>query len=148
VNVADLYQNAPCGYISAGADRRITTVNATLSGWLGYEPGALIGMPFTELLTAGGRIHYETHFGPLLQLNGEISGITTDLVTASGTRLPVFLTANFCGSSFKTPAIDGPTNVNCSKRDGRPNSSARVPRCLRELCSAHCFRRRYRLLMA
>ena len=94
MKVADLYQNAPCGYISAGADRRIITVNATLSRWLGYEPGALIGMPFTELLTAGGRIHYETHFGPLLQLNGEISGITTDLVTASGTRLPVFLTAN------------------------------------------------------
>jgi sigma-B regulation protein RsbU (phosphoserine phosphatase) len=94
MKVADLYQNAPCGYISAGADRRIITVNATLSRWLGYEPGALIGMPFTELLTAGGRIHYETHFGPLLQLHGEISGITTDLVTASGTRLPVFLTAN------------------------------------------------------
>ena len=93
MNVADLYQNAPCGYISAGADRRIITVNATLSRWLGYEPGALM-MPFTELLTAGGRIHYETHFGPLLQLHGEISGITTDLVTASGTRLPVFLTAN------------------------------------------------------
>jgi phosphoserine phosphatase RsbU/P len=94
VNIADLYENAPCGYISAGADRRIIAVNATLSRWLGYEPSALIGKPFTELLTAGGRIHYETHFGPLLQLNGEISGITTDFVTTSGALLPVFITAN------------------------------------------------------
>jgi sigma-B regulation protein RsbU (phosphoserine phosphatase) len=94
VNIADLYENAPCGYITAGADRRIISVNATVSRWLGYEQSALVGKPFTELLTAGGRIHYETHFGPLLQLNGEISGITTDFVTASGARLPVFLTAN------------------------------------------------------
>jgi sigma-B regulation protein RsbU (phosphoserine phosphatase) len=69
-------------------------VNTTLSRWLGYEPSALIGKPFTELLTAGGRIHYETHFGPLLQLNGEISGITTDFVTMSGALLPVFIAAN------------------------------------------------------
>jgi sigma-B regulation protein RsbU (phosphoserine phosphatase) len=94
VNVADFYENAPCGYIFAGADRRITAVNATLLRWLGYERNALVGKPFTELLTAGSRIHYETHFGPLLQLNGEISGITVDLVAVNGARLPVFLTAN------------------------------------------------------
>jgi phosphoserine phosphatase RsbU/P len=94
VNVVDLYENSPCGYISAGADRRIIAVNTTLSRWLGYEPAALIGTPFTDLLTAGSRMHYETHFGPLLQLKSEISGITVDLVTSFGTRLPVFITAN------------------------------------------------------
>jgi phosphoserine phosphatase RsbU/P len=94
VNVTDLYENAPCGYISADTDRRIIAVNTTLSRWLGYEPSALIGKPFTELLTAGGRIHYETHFGPLLQLSGELSGITMDFVTASGAPLSVFITAN------------------------------------------------------
>jgi sigma-B regulation protein RsbU (phosphoserine phosphatase) len=94
VNVADLYDNAPCGYISADADRRIIAVNATLLRWLGYEQGALVGKPFTDLLTAGSRIHYESHFGPLLQLNGQISGVTVDLVTVDGVRLPAFLTAN------------------------------------------------------
>jgi sigma-B regulation protein RsbU (phosphoserine phosphatase) len=94
VNLDDLYENAPCGYISAGADRRIITVNATLVRWLGYERSALVGKPFTELFAAGSRIHYETHFAPLLQLNGEISGVTVDLVTSIGTRAPVFITAN------------------------------------------------------
>lgn len=94
MNVADLYDNAPCGYISADADRRIIAVNATLLRWLGYEQGALVGKPFTDLLTAGSRIHYESHFGPLLQLNGQISGVTVDLVTVDGVRLPAFLTAN------------------------------------------------------
>lgn len=94
MNTADLYENAPCGFISTDADRRIISVNATLLRWLGYEQSALAGKPFTELLTAGSRIHFETHFDPLLRLNREISGITVDLVTASGARLPVFLTAN------------------------------------------------------
>jgi sigma-B regulation protein RsbU (phosphoserine phosphatase) len=94
VNLADLYENAPCGYVLAGADRRIISVNTTLSRWLGYTQNALIGKPFTELLSAGSRIHYETHFGPLLQVASQISGITVDLVTADGSRLPVFITAN------------------------------------------------------
>jgi sigma-B regulation protein RsbU (phosphoserine phosphatase) len=54
----------------------------------------LIDKPFTDLLAVGSRIHYETHFAPLLQLHGELMGITVDLVTAEGTRVPVFLTAN------------------------------------------------------
>jgi sigma-B regulation protein RsbU (phosphoserine phosphatase) len=54
----------------------------------------LIDKPFTDLLAVGSRIHYETHFAPLLQLRGELMGITVDLITAEGTRLPAFLTAN------------------------------------------------------
>src|SRR3954451_4227162 len=94
VNLEDLYENAPCGYISAGADRRIIAVNATLLRWLGYERSVLVGQPFTELFATGSRIHYETHFAPLLQLNGEISGVAVDLVTVSGARVPAFITAN------------------------------------------------------
>jgi sigma-B regulation protein RsbU (phosphoserine phosphatase) len=94
VSVADLYENAPCGYLSADLDRRIVTVNKTLTDWLGYPPDALVSRPFTDLFAAGGRIHYETHFGPLLQLNGEFSGVTLDLVDVDGARLPVLVSAN------------------------------------------------------
>jgi sigma-B regulation protein RsbU (phosphoserine phosphatase) len=94
VSTTDLYENAPCGYISAGPDRRIVTVNKTLTDWLGYPPDALVGKAFTDLLTAGSRIHYETHFGPLLQVHGQFAGVTVDLVTADDARLPVFITAN------------------------------------------------------
>ncbi|HET6735078.1 MAG TPA: SpoIIE family protein phosphatase [Mycobacterium sp.] len=90
----DLYENAPCGYIATGPDRRIVAVNATLSTWLGYERNQLIGKAFTDLLTAGGLIHYETHFAPLLEVEGEIGGVTVELVTAQGARLPMFVTAN------------------------------------------------------
>ena len=93
-DVEDLYEDAPCGHLAAGPDRRIISVNKTLAAWLGYPPSTLIGRPFTDLLTAGGRMHFETHFDPLLQMTGELRGITVDLVAADGTRLPMLLTAN------------------------------------------------------
>jgi PAS domain S-box-containing protein len=90
----DLYENAPCGYIVARPDRSIVRVNATLLALLGYDRKTLTDKPFTDLMAVGSRIHYETHFAPLLQLQGQLAGITVDLVTANGARLPVFLTAN------------------------------------------------------
>jgi phosphoserine phosphatase RsbU/P len=93
-NLADFWKNSPCGHLITQPDGRIVRINATLIRWLGYERNALQGRMFSELLTAAGRIHYDTHFAPLLQMKGEINGITLDLVTAQGERLPMFLTAN------------------------------------------------------
>lgn len=90
----DLYENAPCGYLSTLTDGRIVKVNATLLGWLGYERSDLVGRRhFSDLLTVGGRIYYETHFAPLLHMQGEISGIALELRTADGGRLPVLVTS-------------------------------------------------------
>ncbi|MGA5465537.1 PP2C family protein-serine/threonine phosphatase [Mycobacterium sp. NPDC050041] len=93
-NIEDLYDNAPCGILLARADRRIIAVNATLANWLGHSPDGLVGVPFTDLFTAGGRIHFETHFAPLLHAAGHLAGVTLDLVAADGTRLPMLVTAN------------------------------------------------------
>ena len=49
-------------------------------GWLGYERDETVGRKrFSDLLTVGARIYYETHFAPLLLMQGEISGIALDL---------------------------------------------------------------------
>jgi phosphoserine phosphatase RsbU/P len=101
----DLYENAPCGYIVARPDRSVISVNATLSAWLGHERNRLTGKPFTDLLAVGSRIHYETHFAPLLQLQGRLTGITVDLVTAQGERLPVFLAANVKSDADGEPIL-------------------------------------------
>ncbi|GFG50369.1 histidine kinase [Mycolicibacterium agri] len=90
----DLFDNAPCGYLIVGSDRRIRRANATLAGWLDYDAERLAGMRFTDLFSVGSRIHFETHFAPLLQMRQELSGVSVELVTASGDRLPVFLAIN------------------------------------------------------
>ena len=92
--VEDFWDSAPSGHVIAHPDGRIIRANATLARWLGYEPDALCGMAFSDLLTAGGRILYDTHFGPLLHLGRDLNGVTVDVLTADGTRLPMFLTAN------------------------------------------------------
>ncbi|MEU0847161.1 SpoIIE family protein phosphatase [Streptomyces flaveolus] len=90
----DLYDNAPCGYVSTLLDGEIAKVNDTLLGWLGYERGDLVGRrTFSDLLTVGGRLYHETHFAPLLRMKGEISGIALEMRAADGTRLPVLVTS-------------------------------------------------------
>ena len=93
-SAADFWEDAPSGLVIAHPDGRIIRVNATAARWLGYEANALCGMMFTDLLTAGGRILYETHFGPLLQVGGDLNGVTVDIVGVDGARKPMFLTAN------------------------------------------------------
>ncbi|KOU75577.1 MULTISPECIES: PP2C family protein-serine/threonine phosphatase [Streptomyces] len=90
----DLYEHAPCGYLSTLLDGRIAKINTTLLDWLGYERDALVGRKrFSDLLTVGGRLYHETHFAPLLRMQGEINGIALELKTADGTRLPVMVTS-------------------------------------------------------
>ncbi|WP_197377509.1 PP2C family protein-serine/threonine phosphatase [Mycolicibacterium baixiangningiae] len=110
--VEDLYEQAPCGHLATGPDRRILSVNETLVRWLGRRREELIGTPFTDLLTVGSRIHFETHFAPLLHITGEIHGVTVDLITAGGNRLPTLIAAN-----VKTDASGAPTTIRLALQD-------------------------------
>ncbi|MFC4030234.1 PP2C family protein-serine/threonine phosphatase [Streptomyces polygonati] len=93
-SVEDLYENAPCGYLSTLLDGQIAKVNTTLLDWLGYRREELVGRRrFADLLTVGGRIYHETHFAPLLSMQGEVGGIALELRAADGTRLPVLVTS-------------------------------------------------------
>lgn len=91
----DLYDNAPCGYVSTLLDGTIAKVNTTLLGWLGYDRDEVVGRRrFPDLLTVGGRMYYETHFAPLLHMQGELGGVALEMKAANGTRLPVLLTSS------------------------------------------------------
>jgi sigma-B regulation protein RsbU (phosphoserine phosphatase) len=90
----DLYENAPCGYLSTLPDGKIARINGTLLGWLGYARDDLVGRrSFSDLLTVGGRIYHETHCAPLLQMQGEVREIALELRTADGDGLPVLVTS-------------------------------------------------------
>jgi PAS domain S-box-containing protein len=90
----DLYQHAPCGYLSLLPDGVIGKVNATFLDWIGFTADALVGrLRFLDLLTVGGRIYYETHFQPLLRMQGAVREIAFELVRHGGGRLPVLVNA-------------------------------------------------------
>jgi sigma-B regulation protein RsbU (phosphoserine phosphatase) len=93
-NADDLYENAPCGNLSSMVDGTIVKVNTTLLGWLGYSREELVGRKrFTDLLAIGSRIYYETHLGPLLVMQGEISGVALDLRAKDGSKFAVLITS-------------------------------------------------------
>ncbi|MFB7085865.1 PP2C family protein-serine/threonine phosphatase [Streptomyces sp. NPDC056296] len=111
----DLYEHAPCGYLSTLLDGRIAKVNATLLDWLGYEADDLVGgKHFSDLLTVGGRLYHETHFAPLLRMQGEISGIALEFKAADGSRLPVMVT-----STVKTGGDGQPLLIRTTVFDAR-----------------------------
>jgi PAS domain S-box-containing protein len=89
----DLFENAPCGYVSADADGTVGKANRTLADWLGIPASAIVGRRFHDLLTIPGKIYYETHFAPLLRMQGFFHEVALDMVCADGSRLPVLVNA-------------------------------------------------------
>lgn len=92
-DLADLYENAPCGYVSLTPDGRIARLNATLAAWLGRAAGDMLGQSFHQCLSFGGRIAFETHLAPLLRLQGRVDEIALDLLAADDARIPVIANA-------------------------------------------------------
>ncbi|MFD1828683.1 SpoIIE family protein phosphatase [Streptomyces desertarenae] len=118
-SVEDLYENAPCGYLSTLMDGRIAKVNTTLLNWLGRTREELVGRRyFSDLLTVGGRLYHETHFAPLLRMQGHIGGIALEMKAADGTRLPVLVT-----STVKTTSDGRPLLIRTTVFDARDRRS-------------------------
>jgi sigma-B regulation protein RsbU (phosphoserine phosphatase) len=114
-NAEDLYENAPCGYLSTLLDGRIAKVNKTLLSWLGYSRDELVGRrSFPDLLNVGGKLYYETHLAPLLSMQGKVGGVALELQAADGTRLPVLVT-----SAVKADAAGEPILIRTTIFDAR-----------------------------
>lgn len=92
-DLADLYDNAPCGYVSLSADTHIVKANRTFAAWLGTPDADHTGKPFLDFLGFGGRIAFETHIVPLLRMQGFAHEIAFDLLRADGVKLPVIASA-------------------------------------------------------
>jgi sigma-B regulation protein RsbU (phosphoserine phosphatase) len=87
-----LYERAPCGYLTTAPDGTIVKVNTTFLVLTGFERADLVGRRrFADLLTAGGRIYHETHYAPMLSMQGGVREIALDIVRADGSRLPVLV---------------------------------------------------------
>lgn len=89
-----LYERAPCGFLSTTPDGVIVKANATFRTWVGRSAAELVGtMSFVDLLTPGGRIYHETHYAPALRMHGAVREIALDLLRPDGHRLPVLVNA-------------------------------------------------------
>jgi len=114
-----LYERAPCGYLTTAPDGTIIRANQTFLSLLGYERAELEGVRrFAELLTGGGRIYHETHYAPLLQMQGVARAIALDVVRADGTRVPVLV-----NSVLERDAAGAPTMIRTAVFDATERRS-------------------------
>jgi len=116
-SIEDLYEHAPCGYLSTLLDGTIAKINATLLGWLGLDGTEVVGRRrFADLLTIGGKLYHETHYAPLLRMQGEVNGVALELRTADGSRLPVLVTSTIKTSDDGQPLLIRTTVVDARDR--------------------------------
>ncbi len=85
----ELYENAPTAYFSSLLDGTLVRVNGTLLRWTGYRTEELVGLKrLHDLLPPGARIYYETHYAPLLQMQGEVREIAVELSARTAAAYP------------------------------------------------------------
>ena len=84
-----------CGVVQTNPQGMFLRVNRTFCSWLGYAPEELIGRRrFQDLLTVGGRIFHQTHWLPLMQIQGSVAEVKLELAHRDGaTSIPVVLNA-------------------------------------------------------
>jgi PAS domain S-box-containing protein len=90
---ADLYENAPMGYLSTLPDGRIVKVNRTFCAWTGRAAEDVLGSRFRDLLTVGGKVFHDTHLAPLLRMQGAVREVALDVLRVDGSMLPCLLNA-------------------------------------------------------
>jgi phosphoserine phosphatase RsbU/P len=113
----DLFENAPCGYLSTRLDGTLVRVNRTFETWTGYSRAALLGARrLPDLLSPGARIYYETHVAPLLLMQGFAREIAVDIVRADGSRLPALINATLRSDEHGRPGIIRTTVFDATER--------------------------------
>ncbi|MFB2898524.1 PAS domain S-box protein [Aerosakkonemataceae cyanobacterium BLCC-F50] len=91
--LADLYNNAPCGYHSLDVDGFIVRINDTELNWLGYtREEVLYKKKYSDLITPGSREIFYQNF-PKFKQHGEIDNLEFEIFNKDGTTRWVSLNA-------------------------------------------------------
>ena len=91
--VADLYDNAPCGYHSLDKDGVFVQINQTELDWLGYEREELLGkVRFRSLLSPESVQVFDQLFA-VVQKRGFGEPVEYEVVRKEGSRFPVLVNA-------------------------------------------------------
>ena len=115
----DLYEHAPCGYLTTLPDGTIVKVNKTFLAWTGYGRGELVGRRrFRDLLSAGDQIYHETHYAPLLSMQNDVHEIAFELLCADGERLPILVNSTLGRDPAGMPRVIRTMILNATERCG------------------------------
>jgi sigma-B regulation protein RsbU (phosphoserine phosphatase) len=89
----NLFDQAPCLYFSSADDGTLLEVNDRLCDVLQYDRDELTGKKSEILFTIATRIFQQTHFFPLLKMQGHAEEIYITLKRKDGEQVPVLINA-------------------------------------------------------
>jgi signal transduction histidine kinase len=90
--LAEFLDGVPCSLLSTAGDGLILAVNDTFLHWSGYERSEIVGVRrFDDLLTLACRVFHETHYAPLLRIQGFVREVALDFVGRDGSTLPALV---------------------------------------------------------
>jgi len=92
--LADLYDNAPCGYHSVDANGVFVRINDTWLSWLGYTREEVIGkMRHSDIMTPESAARFRSECFPLFKRQGWLKEVEFEYVRKDGTTFPASLSA-------------------------------------------------------
>lgn len=88
----ELLTNSYCGYVVTDSEGVILKFNEVMVQWCGSDLSSPNGpVRFPDLLTMGSRLYYDTHYLPLLQIQGYVREINFDLEQSNGDNIPILI---------------------------------------------------------
>ena len=94
-SIEELYDDAPCGFVSTSADGTVVRLNRTFTAWADREAEEIVGrLSFARLLTPGSRLVWLTHHVPQLERAGRLGAVVLDLDLGPRGTMPVLVSAN------------------------------------------------------
>ena len=87
------FEESFSGFLIADEKNKIIRSNQRISDWLGIAPEEIKGKKFSDLLSIGSKIYFETHLSPLLKMQGYFDEILVELSSSAGKKLKIFVNA-------------------------------------------------------
>ncbi len=131
-DVEDLYEHAPCGFLSTTPEGTVVRVNATFLDWTGHRPEDVLGRPFRNLLSPGGRIYHDTLVAPLLRLQGWVRTLSLTVLCADGSSLPVLVSSDLRTDEAGTPVLIRTAILDRSDRSAQERELVRARKAAEE----------------
>lgn len=129
--IADLYDKAPCGYVSLAADGAVLEANRTLLDMLDLDRHGFVGHDFRMFLCEASRRSFDECIAAVMQ-KGRVTDRELDLLLEDGSTAPMLLSMVVASGVEAAAASIRATLVDNSERKARELQTAQLQQELRQ----------------
>ncbi|SDQ97928.1 PAS/PAC sensor signal transduction histidine kinase [Chryseobacterium soldanellicola] len=87
----DFFESSLCGFVITDGSGKITRMNQCAANWLHGTPDHYTGKRFSDILSIGSKIYFETHLWPMLRVQGKFDEVSVELTDTGKGKLPVYV---------------------------------------------------------